>query len=57
MNLNITTGTTIIVVRTATRTVIIAISRVSKYCVDLNNEYNNIYRIGRHCLLLRLDII
>lgn len=60
MNLNITTSTNITVVRTtmtATRTVIIAIYSVSKYCVDLNNEYNNKYQISGHRLLLRLDLI
>lgn len=60
MNLNITTSTTITVVRTtmtATRTVIIAIYSVSKYCVDLKNEYNNKYQISGHRLLLRLDLI
>lgn len=53
MNLNIT-STTITVVRTAmtaTRTVMILKYCVSKYCVDLNNEYNNIYQISGHRLL------
>lgn len=60
MNFNIITSTTTAVVRTAmtvTRPVFIAIYSVSKYCVDLDNEYNNIYQISGHRLLLRLDLI